>query len=77
MMRPEEELICRIFEQTIEDYNLLKKKKVAQHQDDSGFCSFKDIEVFLGGKWCARLLEMIDSKLTGKDILHKIEAQCA
>ena len=77
MLRPEEVLICRIFEQAIEDYKELKQKNVAQNKDNSCEYSIKDIECFFNSKWCTRLLEMINSDITGKDILHKVQLQCA
>ena len=77
MLRPEEVLICRIFEQAIEDYKELKQKNVAQNKDNSSAYSIKDIECFFNSKWCTRLLEMINSDITGRDILHKVQLQCA
>lgn len=77
MMCPEEVLVCRIFEQAIEDYKDLKNKKVEQEKDASSCYSLRDIEKFFGSNWCARLLEMIDCQLTGKDILSRVQAQCA
>lgn len=76
-MRPEEMLICRIFEQAIEDYRELKSKNITGEKDNSSCYSIKDIEQFFSGKWCTRLLEMIGSELTGNDILHKLQAKCA
>ncbi len=77
-MRPEEILICRIFEQAIEDYRDLKKRKLEGRDTGHGTeYSIRDIEKFFGSKWCNTLLEMIDSNLSGKDILGKIQAQCA
>ncbi len=72
----EEVLVCRIFEQAIEDYRGLKQKNITQNKDNSGAYSTKDIECFFNGKWCTRLLEMIGSEATGKDILHRIQSQC-
>ena len=77
MLRPEEVLICRIFEQAIEDYKELNQKNVAQNKYNSSAYSIKDIECFFNSKWCIRLLEMINSDITGKDILHKVQLQCA
>ena len=77
MMRTEEELVCRIYEQAMEDYKDLKDKKIEREKDNSSCYSIKDIEKFFNGNWCTRLLEMIDCQLTGKDILGKIKAQCA
>ena len=54
MLRPEEVLICRIFEQAIEDYKELKQKNVAQNKDNSSAYSIKDIECFFNSKWCTR-----------------------
>ena len=76
-MCSEEFLICRIFEQAIEDYRELRQKDVTQNKDNSGAYSVKDIEHFFNSKWCTRLLEMINSDITGKDILHKVQLQCA
>lgn len=76
MLRPEEVLICRIFEQAIEDYKELKQKNVVQNKDNSSAYSIKDIECFFSSKWCTMLLEMINSDITGKDILHKVQLQC-
>lgn len=76
-MRPYEVLICRIFEQAIEDYRELKDKKIAGEKDNSSCYSIRDIEQFFGSNWCTRLLEMIDSELTGNDILSRLQAQCA
>ena len=72
-MCPEEILACRIFEQAIEDYNDLKKNGQEKGHDGSGFYSLKDIEHFFNSKWCARLLDVVNSKLTGQDILSKIQ----
>lgn len=71
-MRPEEELICRIFEQAAEDYQFLQKRNVPSWHDDSGFYSVKDIEKFFGGKWCGRLLEMINCNLNGRELYRKM-----
>lgn len=76
MIRPEEILICRIFEQAIEDYKELKDKNITGEKDNSSYYSIKDIEKFFGSNWCSRLLEMINCELSGKDILHKVQAQC-
>lgn len=73
---PGEELICRIFEQAIEDYIFLKDKKMLQYKDRNGMFSLKDIECFFDSKWCTRLLEMIDCQFAGKDILNRIRVQC-
>ena len=43
MMRPEEVLVCRIFEQAIEDYKDLKDKKIEREKDNSSCYSIKDI----------------------------------
>lgn len=76
-MRPEEVLICRIFEQAVEDYRDLKKRKIESRDTGHGIeYSIKDIENFFGSKWCGRLLEIIDCNLSGKDILTKLQAQC-
>ena len=48
MMRPEEVLVCRIFEQAIEDYKDLKDKKIEREKDNSSCYSIKDIEKFFG-----------------------------
>ncbi len=77
MIRPEEILVCRIFEQAIEDYKDLKVKNITQEKDNSSCYSVKDIEKFFNSNWCSRLLEMIDCQLTGKDILGRIKTQCA
>ena len=77
MMRPEEVLVCRIFEQAIEDYNYLRINKIEKKSDDSGRYSIKDVENFFNSHWCAYLLDTVGCKLTGKDILGKIKAQCA
>ena len=76
-MRPEELLVCRIFEQAIEDYKELRKKGIEIEKDTSSFYSIKDIERFFSSKWCTRLLEMIDCQLTGADVLNRVKAQCA
>lgn len=78
-MKPEEILICRIFEQAIEDYKELMAGKITQRIDKgTNSCySIKDIEVFFGSKWCNRLLDMINSNLTGADVLSKVRAHCA
>lgn len=76
-MRPEEVLICRIFEQAVEDYRDLKKRKIESRDTGHGTeYSIKDIEKFFSSKWCGRLLEIIDCNLSGKDILAKLQAQC-
>lgn len=77
-MRPEEVLICRIFEQAIEDYKDLKNRKLESRDTGHGTeYSIRDIEKFFGSNWCACLLEMINCQLTGKDILSRVQAQCA
>lgn len=76
-MCPEATLICGIFEQAIEDYRELKDKKISGEKDNSSYYSIRDIETFFNSNWCTRLLEMIDCEFTGRDILKKIEAQCA
>lgn len=70
---PGEELICRIFEQAIEDYVFLKNKNIIQYKDRNSMYSLKDIECFFGSSWCAKLLDMIDCQLTGNDILKRIK----
>lgn len=75
-MHPAEMLICRIFEQAVEDYRMLKEEGV--HKKGSynvGFCSIDDIESFFNSDWCMRLLKMIDCNLKGIDILSNIQAQ--
>ena len=76
-MRPEELLICRIFEQAIEDYKDLKEKNIEIKKGNGTGYSFKDIERFFGSTWCARLLDMIDCNLTGSEILNRVKVQCA
>ena len=76
-MRVEQLLAFKILEQAIFDYKYLKKSKRTRAYDKGGAYSIKDIERFLSGNWSTRLLEMMDSKLTGSDILNRIKAQCA
>ena len=45
MMRPEEVLVCRIFEQAIEDYKDLKDKKIEREKDNSS-CYSKILKSF-------------------------------
>lgn len=71
-MRPEEELICRIFEQAIEDYRVLKVRNILKSKDRASAFSIKELELFFNGKWSTRLLQMINSNLSGKDILSKM-----
>lgn len=75
-MRPEEVLVCRIFEQAIEDYTELKQKNIQVRKDNSSYYSIQDIERFFSGKWSTELLRMINSELTGKDILQKVKLHC-
>ena len=77
MINAEEVLICRIFEQAIEDYKVLKANKIEKYKSRDCCYSIKDIEKFFDSKWCEHLLELIDSGLTGKDILNKVQMQCA
>lgn len=76
-MRPEELLICRIFEQAVEDYKDLKEKNIEIKKGNGTGYSFKDIERFFGSIWCSRLLDMIGCNLTGNEILNRVKAQCA
>lgn len=75
-MLPEEVLVCRIFEQAIEDYNELKQKNIQVRKDNSSYYSIQDIERFFSSKWSTELLRMINSELTGKDILQKVKLHC-
>lgn len=75
-MQPEEVLVCRIFEQAIEDYTELKQKKIQYRKDNSCHYSIQDIERFFNSKWSTELLRMINSELTGKDILQKVKLHC-
>lgn len=72
-MLPEEVLVCRIFEQAIEDYTELTQKNIQVRKDNSSYYSIQDIEHFLNSKWSTELLNAINSELTGKDILQKIK----
>ena len=74
-MTPEQCLVCRIFEQAIEDYRALKDTGSLKLYDCCLSYSVKDIERFFGSKWCAELLDIIHSKLKGSDILKKIQTQ--
>ena len=76
-MCSEELLVCRIFEQAIDDYKTLTEKNITMDKDSSGFYSIKEIEKFFKGNWCGLLLGMINSELTGRDVLSRIEVQCA
>lgn len=71
-MLSEEALACGIFEQAMSDYSDLKRKGVSKHRDGSCYYSIKEIEYFLRSRWCAQLLDMIDSTLTGKEILQTL-----
>ena len=73
---PEHELACRIFEQAIEDYRFLKKRKITEMElRDDTTIGIKEIEEFFHSSWCDGLLEAINSKLTGKDLLHGAQFQ--
>lgn len=75
-MRPEEKLICRIFEQAAEDYMDLIKRNIESRNTRHGTeYSIKDIERFFGSKWCGRLLEMIGCNLTGEQMFSRIKTQ--
>lgn len=75
-MQPEKALICRIFEQAIEDYRYMNKNNLSGVKDNTSGCySVKDIEVFFNSKWCSRLLAMIDVELTGEDILNILKSE--
>jgi len=77
VIRPEEMLICKIFEQTIEDYTELKTKNLTSQNGNTGHCSIREIENFFDSNWCSFLLEMINFGLSGKEILEKIKANTA
>lgn len=74
-MSPEEMLICRIFEQAIEDYTELKAKKLTFRDTNTGYCSISEIESFFDSDWCSDLLGMINLGLNGKEILSKIKVK--
>lgn len=76
-MNPEEVLIYKIFEQAADDYAELRKKKTTIKKDCGCYYSIKDIESFFKSNWCARLLDIIDCKCTGIELLNKVRAQCA
>lgn len=75
-MTPEQSLACGIFEQAIEDYRLLKKTGAVKLNDCCCDYSVNDIERFFGSRWCSNLLEMMNSNLSGSDVLRKIQTQC-
>lgn len=75
--KPEEELICRIFEQALDDYRTLRQKNITQDKDMCSVFSIKDIEKFFTSSWCDTLLSHIGSKLSGHEILSRVQAQCA
>ena len=67
---PEHELACRIFEQAIADYRYLKKHNLTKLKIKETIISIEEIEKFFRSSWCDGLLEAINSKLTGKDLIH-------
>ena len=78
-MKPEESLVCAIFEQAVEDYGYLKTKKIEKYTvpgDKSKF-SIVEIENFLKGKWCKKLLDLIPGDLcvTGDKILSVLQSR--
>ena len=74
MITPEQILVCRIFEQAIEDYRFLKQTGAVKLNDCCCDYSVNDIEKFFSSRWCSNLLEAINSKLNGSDILKKINS---
>lgn len=76
-MSAEQLLVCRIFGQAIADYIFLKQKDVKSKTEDGLTYSLRELERFFGSRRCSNLLDMIDTKLSGNDILSKIKSQCA
>ena len=77
MINPAEDLICRIFEQAIDDYQFLKDKKIEEKKDRDSEFSIKELESFFNSQWSCDLLKMIGCQIKGKDVLRGIQVQCA
>ena len=69
-------LVCRIFEQAIDDYRELRRKNIRSNKSDDTYYSIKDIEAFFGGDWCYKLLELTGVRFSGEDILKSIRRLC-
>ena len=74
----EEELVCAILEQSIEDYKTLKERGVEEIcEAGRSKYSLKEIEAFFKSNWCETLLSYVSSKtvLSGENILKAVQMQ--
>lgn len=68
-------LLCSdIVEQAVEDYRELRRKNKDEikHKDEGTF-SKEDIESFFRGEWCHDILNGLDSRIDGVNILRQLK----
>lgn len=70
---PEKTLIYAIFVQAVNDYRKLQIGHKSPNKCGKGLCTNKEIEGFFNGNWCQELLDGLSIKITGKEILYKLQ----
>lgn len=68
-------LVYEIFIQAIVDYRNLSNKTYRKKSKSAGACNIEEIEKFFNGNWCQDLLDGLNIKMTGQDILYRLKGE--
>lgn len=72
---PEKTLVYAILAQALFDYRTLRLNNLFKSKDSKGTCSIQELETFFTGSWCQGLLDILNTKMTGTDILQTLKKE--